>query len=128
MGVYQGSDTRKITGGLKGTYRDKRKYEMGSPPTETRLADSDIREKERTLGGDYKLKLKYALYANVFDKRNNVAKKAKILSVLETPANREYARRGIIVKGSKIRTELGIAIVTSRPGQDGVINAILVQQ
>jgi small subunit ribosomal protein S8e len=128
MGVYQGSDTRKITGGLKGTYRHKRKYEIGSPPTETRLSDNDIREKERTLGGEYKLKLKYALYANVFNKNNGTAKKAKILSVLETPANREYARRGIIVKGSKIRTELGIALVTSRPGQDGVINAILVQQ
>ncbi|MBP1357341.1 MAG: 30S ribosomal protein S8e, partial [Sulfolobus sp.] len=26
-----------------------------------------------------------------------------------------------------IRTELGEAIVTSRPGQDGVINAILIK-
>jgi small subunit ribosomal protein S8e len=127
MGVYQGNDLRKITGGLKGKRKDKRKYEMGSLPTETKLGNQDIREKERVMGGNYKVRLKYAAYANVIDPGKNVSKKVKIISVVETPANREYARRGIIVKGAKIRTELGIAIVTSRPGQDGVINAVLVK-
>ena len=35
--------------------------------------------------------------------------------------------RGIITKGALIETELGKAIVTSRPGQDGVVNALLVE-
>jgi SSU ribosomal protein S8E len=48
--------------------------------------------------------------------------------VLETPANREYARRGIIVKGAIIQTEMGKAVVTSRPGQDGAVNALLLKE
>lgn len=128
MGVYQGNDLRKITGGLKGRRRDKRKYEMGSPPTETKLASEDVREKVRVMGGNEKTRLKYAAYANVLNLADRSYKKVKILEVIEVPANREYARRGIIVKGAKIRTEIGEAIVTSRPGQDGVINAILVQK
>ncbi|MEM0362873.1 MAG: 30S ribosomal protein S8e [Sulfolobaceae archaeon] len=127
MGFYQGPDNRKITGGLKGKHRDKRKYEMGSPPTFTTLSSADIRVKDRVLGGNYKIRLKYCATANVIDPSTNSAKKAKILEVIETPANKELARRGIIVKGAKIRTELGIAVVTSRPGQDGVINAVLVK-
>ncbi|EWG07408.1 MAG: 30S ribosomal protein S8e [Candidatus Aramenus sulfurataquae] len=128
MGVYQGNDIRKISGGLKGVHRMKRKYEMGSPPTETKLSNKEEREIVRGFGGNLKVKLKYTTYANVVDPNTKTAKKVKVLAVLETPANKEYARRGIIVKGSKIRTELGVAVVTSRPGQDGVVNALLIQQ
>lgn len=127
MGVYQGNDLKKISGGKKNPSRDKRKYEMGSPPTETKLSNEDVRVKERVMGGNYKIRLKYAAFANVYDPETKLSKKVRILEVIETPANREYARRGIIVKGSKIKTEVGVAIVTSRPGQDGVINAILVK-
>ncbi|MEM0173141.1 MAG: 30S ribosomal protein S8e [Sulfolobaceae archaeon] len=128
MGVYQGNDLRKITGGMKSPRRDKRKYEMGSPPTETKLSNEDVRVRERVMGGNYKIRLKYAAFANVYDPASKSSKKVKILGILETPANREYARRGIIVKGAKIKTEIGNAIVTSRPGQDGVINAVLVKE
>lgn len=128
MGVYQGKDLRKITGGLKSRSRGKRKFEIGSQPTETKLRDTDVREKVRVLGGDKKVKLTYAGYANVLNPSDGTAKKVKILQVISTPANREYARRGIIVKGSRIRTEAGEAVVTSRPGQDGVINAVLIQK
>jgi small subunit ribosomal protein S8e len=38
----------------------------------------------------------------------------------------DYDRRGVITKGAEIETSLGIARVTSRPGNDGVINAILI--
>ncbi|QGA67854.1 30S ribosomal protein S8e [Sulfolobus sp. E11-6] len=127
MGFYQGPDNRKITGGLKGKHRDKRKYEIGSPPTLTTLSTEDIRIKDRTLGGNFKVRLKYSTTANVLDPTTNTAKKVKILEVLETPANKELARRGIIIRGAKIRTEAGLAIVTSRPGQDGVINAVLLK-
>ncbi|AWR97376.1 30S ribosomal protein S8e [Acidianus sulfidivorans JP7] len=128
MGVYQGNDFKKISGGLKGKHRDKRKFEMGDVPSETKLSTEEIREKVRTLGGNTKIKLKYTTYANVLNPADRTYKKVKILEVLEVPANREYARRGIITKGAKIRTELGEAIVTSRPGQDGVINAVLIQK
>ncbi|MEM0154075.1 MAG: 30S ribosomal protein S8e, partial [Ignisphaera sp.] len=54
--------------------------------------------------------------------------KARITAVVETPANREYARRGIIVKGTVIQTEIGRARVVSRPSQDGVVNAVLIEE
>jgi len=128
MAYFQGNDFRKITGGLKGKHRDKRKYELGSPPTETRVSTEELIKKDRAMGGNYKIRVKYATFANVYDPQAKTSKKVKIISVIQTPANREYARRGIIVKGAIIQTELGKAKVTSRPGQDGTINAILVKE
>lgn len=128
MAIYQGNDLRKITGGLKRRHRDKRKFELGSPPTETKLSTEKHEvKKERVMGGNFKVRVTYAMYANVLDPQTKKSQKAKILAVLETPANREYARRGIIVKGAVIQTELGKAVVTSRPGQDGTVNAVLVK-
>jgi len=37
-------------------------------------------------------------------------------------------RRNIITKGAVIKTEKGPARVTSRPGQHGIINAILLER
>ncbi|BBG24583.1 30S ribosomal protein S8e [Sulfuracidifex tepidarius] len=128
MGFYQGNDLRKITGGMKGKKRDKRKSELGGSPTYTVLSDEEIRVKERTMGGNTKVKLRYAVYANVINPADSTAKKVKVLGVIATPANKELARRRIIIKGARINTELGEAVVTSSPGQDGVINAVLVKQ
>ncbi len=128
MGVYQGNDLKKITGGKKRPHRKPRKYELGSFPTETKLAERDEREVDRVFGGNVKVRLKYASYANVLDPKTNKWSKVRIIRVLEVPANRDYARRGIIVKGAIIETEIGKARVVSRPGQDGVINAILVHE
>jgi len=127
VGVYQGNDFKKITGGKKRPHRKNRKYEIGRFPTNTRISDYEEREIIRVRGGDIKIRLKNALYANILDKKTGSTKKVKIKAVLETPANIELARRGIITKGTIIETELGKAVVTSRPGQDGVINAILMQ-
>ncbi len=127
MGYYHGNDLKKPSGGKKRPYRGKRKYEAGRPPTETRLSEREARKIIRVRGGNSKIRLKKAVYANVIDPSSNKAQKAKIIRVLETPAHTEFARRGIIIKGAIIETELGKAKVTSRPGQDGVINAILLK-
>jgi len=126
MSVYQGNDLRKITGGKKRPHRKPRKYELGSFPTDTKLSDRDVREVDRVFGGNIKIRLKYASYANVYDPNTKKWSKVRILRVTEVPANRDLARRGIIVKGAIIETEIGKAKVISRPGQDGVINAILI--
>jgi small subunit ribosomal protein S8e len=62
--------------------------------------------------------------ANVSDKSGKTLK-SKILRVKKSPANRDYERRGVITKGSLLETEAGEAVVTSRPTDDGVVNAIL---
>ena len=79
-------------------------------------------------GGNVKVRLRRATYAIVSDPNTGKAVKARILRVLETPANREFARRGIIVRGAVIETTEGRAVVTSRPNQDGVVNAVLVKE
>ncbi|MEM1694864.1 MAG: 30S ribosomal protein S8e, partial [Ignisphaera sp.] len=79
-------------------------------------------------GGNTKVRLRYAVYANVFNPKTGQFTKARITAVVETPANREYARRGIIVKGTVIQTEIGRARVVSRPSQDGVVNAVLIEE
>jgi small subunit ribosomal protein S8e len=56
------------------------------------------------------------------------ARKSKIKNVVETPSNVFLARQNILVKGAIIETELGKAIITNRPSQEGNIQAkILVE-
>ena len=54
-------------------------------------------------------------------------KRTKIVRVLENPTNNDYQRRGVITKGAILETDDGKCKVISRPGQCGVINAILVK-
>jgi small subunit ribosomal protein S8e len=53
---------------------------------------------------------------------------ADILDVAENPADPNYARRNIITRGALIETSEGRARVTSRPGQDGQVNAVLDEE
>jgi small subunit ribosomal protein S8e len=48
--------------------------------------------------------------------------------VKKNAANPNYVQRNIINKGAVIQTEMGLAKVTSRPGQDGIVNAVLVKE
>ena len=80
------------------------------------------------MGGGVKVKLLSANWALVTDQTAGKSSKSKILRVVRNPANVDYQRRGVITKGAIIETEQGQARVTSRPGQDGVINAVLVEK
>lgn len=118
---------KKPSGGLRGEYRRKRKYEQGLPPTKTTMSSEEERKVDRVLGGNFKIRLKQVLYVNVVVEKG-VVKKAKILDVVETPENPQNAKSKIISKGSILKTELGLVKVTSRPGQDGVLNGILIKR
>ncbi|AIU70221.1 hypothetical protein TEU_07680 [Thermococcus eurythermalis] len=127
MAIWQGRSLKKPSGGRIVLARKKRKRELGREPANTRVAEEREKRKIiRTYGGNRKVRLIEALYANVFD--GGKGKKVKILNVVENPANRQYARRNIITKGAIIETEIGRAVVTSRPGQDGVVNAVLLKE
>ncbi|MEM3155906.1 MAG: 30S ribosomal protein S8e, partial [Nitrososphaerota archaeon] len=52
--------------------------------------------------------------------------RTEILGVRSNPANSDFERRGVLTRGAIIETKLGDARVTSRPGSDGVINAVLI--
>ncbi len=119
---------RKKTGAKRRIWRKKRKYELGRFPAETVLHEERRIRIIRTKGGGIKVRLLRDRYVNLYIPSQNKTEKTEILSVLENPANREYSRRGVITKGAIIETKYGKAVVTSRPGQDGVINAKLIEE
>ncbi len=107
--------------------RGKRAHEMGGAPAATIVGDPRPRER-RGRGGSRKMALLAANVANVLDPNTGKTEKSKIQRVVKNTANVDYERRGVITKGSVILTALGQAKVVSRPGQDGVVNAILTQK
>lgn len=127
--VWHGDlEKRKSTGGKRKNYRKKRRFERGRYPAETIFQKEDRRKIIRVKGGGQKVKLTAARYANVSDPNEGNTVKVEILEVLRNPANMDYNRRRILTKSAIIRTELGNARVSSRPGQDGVINAVLIPE
>jgi small subunit ribosomal protein S8e len=126
MGRWQGRSLTKPTGGRIWARRKKRKREMGSDFIETKIGPTQ-RVLHRVKGGGVKCRLSAADVANVVDPATGRARKAKILTVVENPADPHFVRRNVLTRGAVIETEIGRARVTSRPGQDGVINAILLE-
>jgi small subunit ribosomal protein S8e len=125
---YKGDDLKKPSGGKKRRVRKTKKKALGGgPPQIPKLGENDVRYVERVRGGNKKVRLREARYANVYVPKERKHVKAKILSIVSTPANPDFAKRNLIVKGAIIQTEIGKAVVTSRPGQDGVINAVLIE-
>jgi small subunit ribosomal protein S8e len=116
---------RKLTGGKKRVYRSKKKYEAGGYPAETVLGEPK-RKISQGLGGNIKIMVLTDKYASVTDPASGKTEKTQITRVVRNGANVDYNRRGVITKGAEIDTGLGLAKVTSRPGYDGVINAILI--
>ncbi len=108
-------------------YRKKKLYELAGRPALTRVGEKK-KKVCRTLGGGQKQKLLEINTVNVLDQKTNKYQKAKIVRVLDNPANRHYTRRNILTKGSIIETDLGKARITSRPGQEGTVNAVLVEE
>jgi len=114
--------TRRISGGQLKKSRKKKKFELPGKIAYTILG-KEKRKQLKTMGGNFKTVLLAADKANVADKSGKI-KTVKIKSVVQVPANRYL--KGILFKGSIIETEAGRARITSRPAQDGVINAVLI--
>ena len=125
MSIVHARAKKTKSGAIRRPKRDKRLAELGR---ETILVTIGALEKKpiRTMGGGKKITLKKVDVANVFDPKTRKYAKSKIVTVKENKANRHYVRRNIITKGAVIQTELGLAKVTSRPGQIGMVNAVLI--
>lgn len=123
---WHGKSHRKQTGGKLKSSRKKRKYEFGTDPMFAEIGDDKITSK-RIRGGDSKSKVIFGRQVNITDPKTGETKKGEITDVLENTANPHYVRRDIITKGCVIETNLGKALVSSRPGQDGCLNAILLE-
>jgi small subunit ribosomal protein S8e len=121
---FQGRSTRKRTGGRRRDFRKKKKHELGDQPTETRIGEPRLKTVDAR-GNTEKVRAVTTDTASVATDGEVVA--AEIEDVEENPSNPNYVRRNIITKGAIIQTGEGRARVTSRPGQDGQINAVLVE-
>lgn len=119
-------ETSKITGGRRHPLRIRRKYETDRYPNEA-LTGAQVTVTRKTRGNNKKTALKTIDFVNLAGADSKV-KKTKILKVLENPTNNDYQRRGVITKGAVLETDQGKCRVVSRPGQNGIVNAILIKE
>lgn len=118
---------RKRTGGLQTVPRKKQKYNKASITIFTKLGPTKVKS-VGARGGNLKRNVLSIDYANVLDPKTGKALKTRIKTVSANPADSQFVRRNIITKNAVIDTELGKARVTSRPGQDGIVNAVLIKE
>lgn len=126
MAITQIRSKRKVSGGRYRAWRKKRIHELGNLPSFTKLGKRTVKVK-RTLGNNRKRALLSGDVANILNPKEKKYEKIKIETILENPANRHFTRRNIMTKGTIIKTEKGKAKITNRPGQEGFINAVLIQ-
>ncbi len=122
---WQGKSRRRFTGGRIKYNRGKRKYELGGEIANTHIGET-IKKTVKIRGGGKKVRLLRENTAVVLDPATHTSKKVRIETVVENPANIHYVRRNILTKGAIIKTEIGEARITNRPGQEGSINAVLI--
>jgi len=121
----EGLKTSKITGGRRHPLKTRQKFQLDRYPNEALVGDQETATR-KTRGNNRKTGLKTVSHVNLVLPDAKI-KRAKIVKVLENQTNNDYQRRGVITKGAILETEDGKCKVVSRPGQCGIINAILVK-
>jgi small subunit ribosomal protein S8e len=124
---YHAKSLEKESGGVRPRHHKKKKSEIGRLPSMTNIAP-ERKASIRIRGARQKMRLYSTNTANVLDPRTLKVKKAKILDIIENKAHHQFAKLKIITKGAVIKTDAGNARVTSRPGQCGVVEAVLVSK
>ena len=127
MAVWQGRSRRTTTGRRRRYARNKRRFEIGRELHLTTLG-APKQKPIRTRGNNNKSRVLTSNIAYVIDPATNKTTKTEIVTVVENSANIHYVRRNIMNKGAIINTKIGKAKITSRPGQSGVISAVLLPQ
>ena len=118
---------RKPTGGKIRRMSKKKKYQRGSDFLEIRIGEKRAKVK-RTQGGRKRPRPLSVSEVNLSDQETGKMVKTKVLSVAENQANPHFVRRNVLTKGAVVKTEAGMARITSRPGRHGVVNAVLLKE
>jgi len=127
MALWQGKSQRSKTGRRNRLHRGKKRFEIGREIYEATIGKHSVKlVKGRSNSTKFALKTTNVAY--IIDPKTHKAAKADVISVIDNPANMNYIRRNIITKGAIINTSLGKAQVTSRPGQTGTVNAVLIEK
>ena len=131
MTQWHERSSRKKTGGKRNSNRrsDRILAWKGGDAAETIVAGENRRRTVEKRGSTSKVRQLRANTASITVPGQKKAVKAEILAVAENQANRLYTRRNIITKGASIKVKIEgkeeTAKVTSRPGQSGVVQAVL---
>jgi small subunit ribosomal protein S8e len=125
MARSQDKSRRKPSGGMYHTSRTKKGRELAGYAANTKLASEAKSRTKRIIGGNKKRSLLSTLFINLADKKGKTTK-TEMVNVIENPANPNLVRRNIITKGAIVETKLGKAKITSRPGQEGLANGVLL--
>ena len=125
MAHSQDRPRRKVSGSRYVALRKKKFAQLGRFPTLTKVGERKVKVL-RGKGGNRKEILYSDKTLNVFDPKTKKYKKVEIKTVVENPANRHYVRRNILTKGTIVETSLGKVKIISRPGQEAVLNGVLV--
>ncbi|MFB6182533.1 MAG: 30S ribosomal protein S8e [Candidatus Nanohaloarchaea archaeon] len=125
MAVWHDRSQTKKTGGRTRSYRKSRKYDQGDEFSAPELGGDKVIV-NRVRGDNRKQVVKKAEKVNL--SVNGEVKRVEIEAVKDNSANPNFVRRSLLTKGAKIETPEGTARITSRPGQDGVVNAVLEEE
>jgi len=127
-------DDKKPSGGRRNTIRARAKklaWKGGvAAHTKTDVSvKDDIRETNNGLGSTMKTRALQLKHANIAEKGKII--KAEIIAVKTNNANRLFARSNVSTKGAIIKVKIDgaekLAKITNRPGQEGSVNAKLVE-
>lgn len=125
--IIQGRSKRKSSGGrFKSSIEKKKKYKLARSSTLTKL-DERRTQTVKQRGKDTKTRLLTTNKVNLYDPKTKKYSTEAIKTIADSPSNANYIRRNIMTKGTVIETSKGKAVITSRPGQIGILNAKLVQ-
>ena len=124
MAINQLRSKRKISSGRYKNISKKLKSK-GSLPTHTKLEETRV-QRVRVRGGHEKRRLLSSNIVHLYDPKTKKTRVSEIITVASNEANRNFVRRNIITKGTILETKDEKAKVTSRPGQEGSLQAVLL--
>tara|TARA_B100000029_G_scaffold254628_1_gene251435 strand:- start:836 stop:1231 length:396 start_codon:yes stop_codon:yes gene_type:complete len=131
MAQWHGISRRKPTGGrLKrpNRYRGKRRKEISSEKQFAFVGSEDDRKVYRKHAGSSTVRVMQANTVNVNDPKTGKTIRSTITGIIENDADPNFVRRNIITKGAIAQTEAGKVRITSRPGMDGVVSGVLLDE
>ena len=127
MAQWHGISRRKPSGGRKVQARGKRSTEISTEKQLALIGESKTKIYRRT-GGNSLVRVLAANKVSINDPKTGKTSLGTIENVVENESDPNYVRRNVLVKGAIIETDKGRVKITSRPGKDGVINGILVNE
>merc|ERR1711881_189978 len=105
MGISRDSfHKRRKTGGKLTKWRKKRKFELGRPPSMTKIGEKRIHP-VRTRGGNHKYRALRLDHGNFSWPSESVTKMTRVLNVVYNASNNELVRTNTLVKGSIIEID-----------------------